>query len=335
MTKTKRKPKFEICRLEKLKALNERIARFYSQIAERQTASDRRIIYMRKSEQIKHCSSLYIKYYDRTKPNAKIKSFKMRCKNRFCPTCIYFESKKTFKLINDIVNDERMQNMSYIFITLTVKNCRADELSKTIDNLLTGFHKLTKGKRYQFTKRFEGVFRVLECTFNTKTGEFHPHIHCLVAVNKDYFKETKKYLTQSELIEIWQKAINADYKPNVDIRAVKNIGNKDIAEVSKYTVKSSQILNDEVMETYDINFSHRRLKAYTGIFFKLRADILKSQKSEDDFKDYEEIRLNRNFAKIIYRWNCFKSQFRIAKISEDFNIGKLSADEKEFTLERL
>ena len=39
----------------------------------------------------------------------------------------------------------------------------------------------------------------------------HPHYHALLLVKPSYF--TKNYIKQSEWVEMWQKALRADYAP--------------------------------------------------------------------------------------------------------------------------
>ncbi len=62
--------------------------------------------------------------------------------------------------------------------------------------------------------------------------------------------ERKKYIKQTELVDLWQKALKVNYRPVVNIKAIKpnQKGDKDIEsaikETSKYSVKSSDFLTD-------------------------------------------------------------------------------------------
>lgn len=229
----------------------------------------------------------------------------------------YVESRQTFKLVLDIVNHPLAKDFSYIFITLTVRNCKKSEVSETVDLLLDSYHKLIRTKNHQFAKRFEGIFRVLESTYNKKTKTYHPHLHLLVMVKKEYFKDIKKYLTKSKLIEIWQKALNVDYKPSVDIRATYDAEAKTVAEVSKYTVKSSEIVNVDVLRTYDISFFKRQLRGMLGAFKAIKTEVEKEyRRNKTDNLSYKEILCNDSFLKNLYRWDFFKQEFKIRKTNE-------------------
>lgn len=65
----------------------------------------------------------------------------------------------------------------------------------------------------------------------------------LIVVNKSYFK-SKNYLSTEEWVNIWRYYLKVDYDPIVDVRKVKsnNYKYKAVAEISKYTVKSKDII---------------------------------------------------------------------------------------------
>ena len=157
-------------------------------------------------------------------------------------------------------------------------------------------------------------------------------------MKSEYFHDVKKYLTLDKLIEVWQKALNVDYRPSVKIKACYNRMSKTVAECAKYTVKSSEIVNADVLETYDLSFSHRRLKSYSGIFYEMRKSIKaewKNQKSEIDSMTYKDIIVNPDFVKIIYQWDYFKLQFRLKKIDDDFNMLYLKPKDKDYLMTKI
>lgn len=304
---------------------NQKISRLYYYLYENEKNNTAKKHYLNKSQQIENCGNVLTEYIDKTETPPKLHYSAYFCHNRFCPLCLYKTSKLTFKLVLDIVNHEKAKNCSYIFMTLTVRNCKESELSETIDLLLNTYNKLINTKRHQFSKRFLGTFKVLESTYNSKNKTYHPHLHILVMIDKSYFKDTKKYLTKTKLIEIWQKALKVDYKPSVDIKATYNAESKTVAEVSKYTVKSSEIINADILKTYDKAFFKRRLKSYTGLFREIRNDVLNQWKEEKtNCLSYKEIISNDRFVKNLYRWNMFKSEFQLIKRNAD-----IKAEEKE------
>ena len=72
----------------------------------------------------------------------------------------------------------------------------------------------------------------------------HPHFHALLLVKPGYFSG-KNYIKQHEWVEMWQKALKADYMPSVNVKTVKafadNQLDKAICETLKYSVKPSDL----------------------------------------------------------------------------------------------
>lgn len=200
------------------------------------------------------------------------------CKDRLCPMCNWRRSLKIFAQVSKVMN--AMDDYQFLFLTLTVKNCSADDLPKTVQVLYDGWRYLYN-KNKEFKSVIAGTFRSLEVTRNKQDGTFHPHLHCILAVKPSYFK--KGYITQKRWSELWQNACDLDYNPIVHIQKVKDTG-KGIAgavcEATKYAVKGSDFLNgDDLDESADFvrafldALSGRRLCGWTGIFAKMRKQL--------------------------------------------------------------
>ena len=58
----------------------------------------------------------------------------------------------------------------------------------------------------------------------------HPHYHALLLVKPSYF--TKNYIKQSEWVEMWQKALRADYAPSVNVKTVKQFAEDSLIKRS-------------------------------------------------------------------------------------------------------
>ncbi len=92
--------------------------------------------------------------------------------------------------------------------------------------------------------------RSTEVTVNKNDGSYNQHMHVLLCVENSYFKNKSNYITQEEWVYLWQKALQVDYRPVANIKAIKpnQKGDKDIEsaikETSKYSVKSSDFLTD-------------------------------------------------------------------------------------------
>jgi plasmid rolling circle replication initiator protein Rep len=211
------------------------------------------------------------------------------CQTRLCPTCNWRRSYKMFaqvsKIMGSISND-----YEFVFLSLTCKNVSGEYLDRQLNILFSAYKALCLRKRFKAAVR--GWYRTLEITYNWESREFHPHFHCILAVDKTYFT-SPLYIQQDEFCRMWQDCLKVDYKPIVDIRVFteseKGKG-KEVAEVAKYTIKSSNIManlqdvsqfseaiqeearkvtdriTDEIVSVLDSALTNRRLIGYGGIF---------------------------------------------------------------------
>ena len=122
------------------------------------------------------------------------------CYIRLCPMCAWRRSRKAFAQVSRImgsIGDE----YEFVFLTLTVKNVDAEGLEGQINKLFAAFKKLCERKR--FKDAVHGWVRAFETTFNWQSMEFHPHLHCILAVDKSYFT-SDAYIPQQEYCQLWQ-----------------------------------------------------------------------------------------------------------------------------------
>lgn len=170
------------------------------------------------------------------------------CKTKLCPLCNWRRSNKIFGQVSKIMTYlQDRYDYKFVFVTLTVRNCTGKELSDTIKILLNGFHNLVGRDVFQC---FKGYIRVLEVTYSKERDDYHPHLHCIFAVNKSYFTD-RTYISQKKLQMIWRDVCGLDYDPMVNIQKVvsKETGedkgkavNGAVAEITKYAVKETDYL---------------------------------------------------------------------------------------------
>ena len=64
----------------------------------------------------------------------------------------------------------------------------------------------------------------------------------------------KNYIKQPEWVEMWQKALRADYAPSVNVKTVKQFAegqlDKAICETLKYSVKPDDLIVLAVMQAH-------------------------------------------------------------------------------------
>lgn len=203
-----------------------------------------------------YVKSEYHAYSERTKSCAEMLDFRLVseqsegvlklklsaarfCRVRHCPVCQWRRSlmwkAKAYQALPKVVQDYPKHR--WLFLTLTLKNCPVKELRQTLDWMNKSFVRLTKLKDWPGV----GWIKSVEVT-RGKDGNAHPHIHCLLMVAPGYFGPN--YLSQERWVELWQKSLRIDYKPQTHVRAIAK--HQDpmviIPEILKYQVKESDLV---------------------------------------------------------------------------------------------
>ena len=269
------------------------------------------------------------------------------CQTRLCPMCNWRRSRKVFAQVASIMSKIKT-DYQFIFLTLTVKNISGANLSKQIDTMYYAFKKLAL--RVHFKNAVMGWAKCFEITYNWETKEFHPHFHCILAVDKNYFTSKNLYIEQNDWCLMWQSCLNVDYKPIVYIQSFteseKGKG-KEIAEVAKYTIKSSNIManlrdikpysqdiqdevkrltneiTDDIVMTLDASLNRRRLIEFGGIIKKIHKELNLDDVSDaesDDLVHTENERGKGGLAYEVerYRWDIgLKNYVMIEENRED------------------
>lgn len=180
------------------------------------------------------------------------------CRLRVCPMCQRRRSLKIGAEFNRIMEH---LNCSWVHLVLTVPNCEDWELSDLLDTMQTCSSRLF---RMEFVKKaFKGLARCTEVTYNYSADSYHPHFHCLVAVNKSYFT-SRDYINILFLRKVWTVIFTAAWWRGVNVRHKSDgyfldlvedlqdgdiiyqchIGKADaaaVSEIAKYAVKPLEI----------------------------------------------------------------------------------------------
>lgn len=241
------------------------------------------------------------------------------CRVRLCPMCQWRRSLKLFSQVSkitDYINQQNNNQVRYLFITLTQKNCSGSELVQEINKINKSFSLLVdKTKRVQpatkFKKMLLGYIKSTEVTYNPKTKTYHPHLHCIFAVQEEYFNKVN-YINKNTWRSIWADLLKIDYLPQINVQAIKPARQqKAVAELAKYPAKVSSILNlpqaQAVQVVIDLTTLcyKRRFVAFGGIFKKTKA-LLKMQDVEAENADLVGAGNIKEFnyvARAIYKYN--------------------------------
>jgi plasmid rolling circle replication initiator protein Rep len=176
------------------------------------------------------------------------------CHVRHCPVCQWRRSlmwqAKVYRALPLLRRD--YPDTRFLFMTLTIRNCEVEKLRTTLEAMAEGWKRLTQLRTWPA----RGWVRAVEITRSQRDRSAHPHYHCLLMVAPAYFQGD--YLKQEEWAKLWQQSLRINYRPVVDIRAVKlalvpdtrrvNPPPKNmwaaVAEILKYAVKPSDMIRD-------------------------------------------------------------------------------------------
>lgn len=261
------------------------------------------INFQNKIDNLSNCNSWWLLDYYKEQ---KVKDFKRTnlCKDKFCNNCKKVKQASRLSKFMPLINQYKEQNNLY-HLTLTVPNCKGEDLSLTIKTMFESFRRIVrylaldlKIKGLDFEQySYMGAIRSLEVTF--KGDSYHPHLHCILAfntplINDKYIENTysnskknghRKFTDFEILIQkIWyllnnkikvtKKAIDElelGYSCTVD-----DIDEGSAYEVFKYMTKSTD--EEKNILTYD-NFKTlyfglhrvRQIQGY-GCFYNVKDD---------------------------------------------------------------
>lgn len=140
------------------------------------------------------------------------------CHDRFCEPCQNLRS----KCIREGLKAQLTADC-YRFLTLTIRHTD-DPLSDQLTHLYQSFRRLRSTKLWRGV--VDGGIAFLELTYNVHTGQWHPHLHCILA---------GKWIPAAELAAKWKKATSGSHV--IDIRLVRD--KMQVATyVSKYATKA-------------------------------------------------------------------------------------------------
>lgn len=277
-----------------------------------------------KANRIEQCGS-YLKFYHDIDSFGVIDNvgklhYANFCRERLCPMCAWRKSLKAFAQVSQVM-DIMPKDKRFIFLTLTIPNCTPNTLQETVSALFKSWDRLCHNKR--FKGQIKGFIRVLEVTYNKKSKTFHPHFHCILCVDRDYFAG-RNYISQKEYLDMWRKACNDYSITQVDIRVIRDLSNssaisddtvalkKAIAETTKYTTKDTDFLGlssdnetDMVVSVLSVALKGRRLLHFGGLFKQLAAELKLEDIEQADLVHIDDS-INPAVAHAIvsYGWSC-------------------------------
>lgn len=286
-------------------------------------------LHYRKAANVKICAEI-MRFEPTDTGHLKLKQTWF-CKSKLCPLCNWRRSMKHSNQVVQVIDEavKREPSGRFLFWTLTSKNTYdGQELKKALSEMSEAFRKLVQYKKVK--QNLLGFLRATEVTVNPKDNSYNQHMHVLVFVKSSYFKNSENYISQSELTEFWQKALQVDYTPIVNMKAVKTknkIKNNEkdllgaVYETAKYPVKSVDYLTDnhdqnlKRVEDLEKGLANKRLFSYGGLFKKIRKELqladVEDEKSDLIETDSEDDKDATTGEEIVAYWNWERKNYFI------------------------
>lgn len=228
------------------------------------------------------------------------------CRVRWCPVCQWRRSlmwkSKAAKIMPLVL--AAYPKYRWLFLTLTVRNCRVDELRSTISHMNESFKRLSDLKAFPA----EGFLKATEVT-RCKDGTAHPHFHILMMVKPSYFGVG--YLSIEKWILMWKQSLRIDYNPITHVKALKpNEANFSamLSEVIKYQVKESDLIQDRDWFIELTKQLHKTRAISSGGILK---EYLKELENEpDDLIGEGEGENDDELAHLFFGWMQHYQQYR-------------------------
>jgi plasmid rolling circle replication initiator protein Rep len=233
----------------------------------------------------------------------KIKKLKLTTANfcrchLLCHRCAHYRALDNADDIRLIVEDiiKNRSNATFHFLTATVRNGKQlpeclSRLNRYKQIFMDRFRK--QNVKTSITTKIQGGFWSTEITHNDKQNTWHPHIHMLVETNGD--------ITTSQFRKEWKSISHGESfmcdAQKIDINTPEQLF-KACLEISKYTLKNTQLTPELLAEAYVIT----KGKPYVGRFGTFRKNKLTIEPKLNNFE-------NEPFWLYAFQWAKTKYQF--------------------------
>lgn len=283
--------------------------------------SDSTLITDKRLEALSKCGD-YLKFGQYADGSKKLAEAHF-CQLRLCPQCNWRRSLKLYAQVSNITDAilRDKPSVRFLFVTLTVKNVKGNEIKATLDRMNQGFKALVQAKKQYkaaagLQKSLLGYMKAVEITYNSDTDTFHPHMHIIFEVEKEYFSSRSRYISHKQWRDMWQSVMKIDYEPQVNVKAIKTDGKeskakaKAIAEIAKYPVKSTDIVKiadqdkavNALIDLHKGTFN-RRFVTFGGDFKAYKRMLGLDDVEKGDLVHVEtESKVLNPVAYILYRW---------------------------------
>jgi len=226
------------------------------------------------------------------------------CKNRWCMVC---NAIRTAKSMIDYIPIIKSWDDAHM-VTLTVPNCSANDLEKTIKDLQDCFVRICKTVYKQYSRKkcdykLIGI-RKFECTYNSHTNTYHPHYHVIFKEERMGQRMYDEWLSRNTTCSSKAQDIRkADLNSLQELfkymtKVISNTGKERVIYADAMDVIFNEMRNKNVLQ----NFGFRKPKGKDP--FKQEPDntvitaVYLWQQSYHDWMNTEEGDMLTNFTPV-------------------------------------
>ena len=301
----------------------------HKQISAKIAAKLKRAGYERRAERMKECSDT-IEYKWCEDCNGLVVRRANLCRDRFCSTCQWRLSLQRYATMQRIIDSigNGYPEASYSLITLTVKNCKATELAKTLEKMSAAWHLVCNQVRVR--PHLYGWAKSIELTYNKATQELHPHMHVLIMWADEAADEHAKVLIDYWIKAATKKGLTADIKAQHAAEVQTKEGQTfegAVLETFKYAVKSKEIqyMPQEVFAEVVRQWANKRLVAFGGLIKKYakltEADSMEEVQDDDIQIDCCRCCGSTAVHDLIYKWAFGEKRYKPLIFPRNGNTG--------------
>lgn len=200
-------------------------------------------------------------WFTRHEETHKVKVVSNQCRLRWCPLCARARSSFIVQGVTDYLKN--IDGAKFLTLTLKHSNAPLEHQVKSLYKFFVNFR-----RRPQIKKNIRGGIWFFQIHRSESSGQWHPHIHCLIDAN---------FISKLTLSKIWQQVTLKS--TIIDIRKVRD-EKEAAAYVSRDCARPTRLENlgpDDWFELY--NALHRR--RICGTWGNARQVPLKSKPLEE------------------------------------------------------
>lgn len=196
------------------------------------------------------------------------------CSNKACQVCSRIRTARLIDAYEMPIKELSEDSNGSDFVTLTIKNCKAENLKDEVKKMIKIFTLINRKLRERYGLDTWGV-RQLECTYNKTFNEYHPHFHIVCPKNMGniFVDEWLKHNPISDRKGQNIKNFDGNFKELFKYATkIVDVQKKDSYEIDPITGKKVININLKALDTILQAFTGVRITQSFGALSKIKVD---------------------------------------------------------------